>query len=589
MPARDPNSQEPESSDTMQWSTLGKGERARDLSNTTLGDFQILRLLGRGGMGEVYLARQTSLHREVALKVLRPELLKNVGRLREEALAAGKLNDTNIVHIYDFREIDGIGFIAMEYVQGTNLKEYLTKKGPPELMLALSIMRQAGSAVKAAGEMGLVHRDIKPENLLLTKKGVVKVADFGLCRDLDRAEQRTEITHEGVTLGTPLYMSPEQAQGHSLDHRSDLYSLGITFYHMLAGEPPFQAPNPVAVALKQVKETPVDLSVHCPKDQYRDICRLVMKLIEKDPGDRYQSASEMLRDLSKIRESIVSSSTTEAVPLPAGLLGSSAAIATNGKSTGLSLDQTVAGRSTGSSMATTQAEPTVQPRSLTGLLAATMFVALLGGAATGYFLRSPDLLAANAKAPATQPGLWMSPGWRDVTKQASPEKQYRYAQIQAPSTEREAAWLAVPGHFPQAKEWTSRAYTQLTRVLFREREAARLKSLARELERLDRGHEKRLAEIAEVAGRTLDQDPEGVIGLFTPAFTISMTDPGLAELSLEVTLDVIRTTSQNPVAAKPATMQKLKQIEQRLIVKTIELTMTDTLGRVSQPSPESTN
>ena len=209
-------------------------------------------------MGEVYLARQVSLNRPVALKVLRPDLLTRpdyLSRFEAEATAVAKLNHPNIVHIYTLGVVDGVRFIAMEYVQGTNLREFLQKKGALDFPLALSIMRQAGVAVGAAGELGLVHRDIKPENLLLTRKGQVKVADFGLCRDLDAEE--VHLTQPGITMGTPAYMSPEQAQGHTLDHRSDLYSLGVTFYHMLTGEVPFRADSPLAVALKHVKDTPV--------------------------------------------------------------------------------------------------------------------------------------------------------------------------------------------------------------------------------------------------------------------------------------------------------------------------------------------
>src|SRR5581483_4570706 len=175
------------------------------------------------------------------------------------------------------------------------------RKGVPDLPLALAIMRQAGLAVGAAGEVGLIHRDIKPENLLLTKKGQVKVADFGLCRGPDA--DKLHLTQPGVTLGTPMYMSPEQVQGYALDHRSDLYSLGVTFYHMLAGFPPFHAESPVALALKHVREAPISLAVHRP-DLPRDLVDLVMKLMAKDPADRYQSAAEMLRDLARVKEKI---------------------------------------------------------------------------------------------------------------------------------------------------------------------------------------------------------------------------------------------------------------------------------------------
>src|SRR3954468_18656421 len=288
------------------------GPSLRDLTGVKLGDFHAERLLGRGGMGEVYLARQISLNRSVALKVLRPDLLTKpayLARFEAEATAVAKLNHPNIVTIYTLGFVDGIRFIAMEYVQGTNLRDYLLKKGVLDLPLALSIMKQAGVAVGAAGELGLIHRDIKPENLLLTKKGQVKVADFGLCRDQD--SERLDITQPGITLGTPLYMSPEQAQGHALDHRSDLYSLGVTFYHMLAGEPPFRAETPLAIALKHVKDTPVSLAVHRP-DLPPELVRLVMKLMARSLNDRYQSASEMLRDLAKIRGTLTTMPIAEA-------------------------------------------------------------------------------------------------------------------------------------------------------------------------------------------------------------------------------------------------------------------------------------
>ncbi len=173
------------------------------------------------------------------------------------------MNHPNIVHVYTLGCVEGIRFIAMEYVPGTNLRDYIVKKGALDLTLALAIMKQAGVAIGAAGALGLIHRDIKPENLLLTKKGQVKIADFGLCRDQD-ADQQLDLTQPGVTLGTPAVHEPGASPGQALDHRSDLYSLGVTFYHMLAGEPPFRAETPLALALKHVKDTPVSLAVHRP-------------------------------------------------------------------------------------------------------------------------------------------------------------------------------------------------------------------------------------------------------------------------------------------------------------------------------------
>ena len=188
---------------------------------------------------------------------MHPRLLSKpayLARFEAEATAVAKLTHPNIVHVYTLVTVGPVRFIAMEYVEGTNLREYIVRKGALDLPLALSIMRQAGQAIGAAGEVGLIHRDIKPENLLLTRKGRVKVADFGLCRDL--GADRLHVTQPGTTMGTPLYMSPEQAQGQPLDHRSDLYSLGVTFYHMLTGEPPFRADSAVALALKHVNENP---------------------------------------------------------------------------------------------------------------------------------------------------------------------------------------------------------------------------------------------------------------------------------------------------------------------------------------------
>ena len=189
-------------------------------------------------MGDVYLARQLSLDRPVALKVIKAEWAANptyMGRFEAEAWAAAKLSHPNIVHIYTLGSEGSVRFIAMEYVKGMSLRDYLKKRGLPDLTLAVAIMRQSGLAVKAAGEAGLVHRDIKPENLLLTKNQL-KVADFGLAQL--PAEDRMHLTGPGIAVGTPMYMSPEQVQGKELDTRSDLYSLGVTYYYMLTGEPP---------------------------------------------------------------------------------------------------------------------------------------------------------------------------------------------------------------------------------------------------------------------------------------------------------------------------------------------------------------
>lgn len=286
-----------------------------DLTGRTLGDFHILRRIGSGGMGQVYLARQTSLKRDVALKLLRGELNENhtaLARFQAEAQAVAKLNHPNIVHIHQIGESDGLRYMVLEFVDGRNLRDYLARKGPPDLPVSLSVMRQVALALQKAHEQGIVHRDIKPENILVTRKVEVKVTDFGLSRFFTPEAPATNLTQSGVTLGTPLYMSPEQVQGHTVDQRSDIYSFGVTCYHLLAGEPPFRGSSAFEVALKHVQEQPRPLSDLRP-DLPAELCGMVHKMMAKNPGDRYQSAKDVLRDLVKLRD---------------GLTGVSAAVAT---------------------------------------------------------------------------------------------------------------------------------------------------------------------------------------------------------------------------------------------------------------------
>src|SRR5690349_10642706 len=201
------------------------GAAELDLTGKTLGDFHILNRLGQGGMGQVYLAEQRSLQRKVALKILRPELAADrtaLERFKAEATAVARVPHANIVQVYTVGMENGIAFMALEYVEGRNLREYLARKGPPELLPALRIMLQVASALQRAGELGIVHRDIKPENILLTRRGEVKVADFGLSRYFAGGQPAVNLTQPGVTLGTPLYMSPEQVQGQPVDPRSDI-------------------------------------------------------------------------------------------------------------------------------------------------------------------------------------------------------------------------------------------------------------------------------------------------------------------------------------------------------------------------------
>ncbi len=272
-----------------------------------LGEFRLLRLLGRGGMAEVYLAEQTSLHRQVAIKILREDVSENdlaLKRFEREAHAAAGLSHANIVQVYVVGEEDGIHFIAQEYVQGLNLKQYIKRKGPPSASLAIHFMKQMASALEKAGSAGIVHRDVKPENMLVTRKGIVKVADFGLAQlAAPQDGSVVELTQIGTTMGTPLYMSPEQVQGHKVSHKSDLYSLGVTCYHMLAGRPPFQGETPMSVAIQHLNDQPESLVERRP-DLPPALCHVVHRMMAKKPADRYADAGAVLRDLKEISSAL---------------------------------------------------------------------------------------------------------------------------------------------------------------------------------------------------------------------------------------------------------------------------------------------
>ncbi len=552
----------------------------RDLTGVTLGDYEVDRLLGRGGMGEVYLARQVSLNRHVAIKVLRPELLSKanyLSRFEAEATAVAKLNHPNIVHVYALGLEDGVRFIAMEYVAGTTLRDYIRKKGRLELPLALSIMRQAAVAVGVAGEVGLIHRDLKPENLLLTKKGQVKIADFGLCRDLDASP--LDLTQPGVTMGTPAYMSPEQAQGLAVDHRSDLYSLGATFYYMLTGETPFQGDTAIAVALKHLRDIPRKPSNICPEIPPA-LDRLIMKLLEKAPANRYQSAAELLPDLARIREAMHAPSGLQPMNDVPGISGSSPPPP--------EMVTTRSGQASSLSMIQVESPSAPSRRRIPGALKYVMLAAATGlGGALGWMQRPEDLLSASEAVPAgklrTMPGLWIDPRWEQVPQAASVEGQFHYAQLLAPADQREAAWLAVPGKWPGSKDWAARSYTQLARHLLSRNDADRLRAFAAEIDHWENGqtHEKELADVIRAGVCALDKDLDGVIDAFKgKANPENLTDPALIELGLKV-IDEAEEVATQPGA--PANLKlardNLRKIRESLLTKLIQTERLDGFPR----------
>lgn len=290
-----------------------------DLVNQTLGEFQLLKHLGSGGMADVYLAEQTSLQRQVAVKVMKPSLIATSGevmlaRFKQEAMMAAGLNHPNIVQVYTVGEDQGLHFIAQEFVKGKDLASILKTKKVPDLGSSLLVIRQVASALKASGQAGIVHRDIKPENILVTKTGEVKVADFGLAQ-LHETNKDGSLTREGMTLGTPLYMSPEQVSGLELDPRSDVYSFGVTCYQLLCGKTPFTGSSPMAIAVQHLNTLPPQLKEKNPK--LPDvICRMVHRMMAKDRDLRYQSAADVSSDLKVLINAYKQKQNLDVVKLP---------------------------------------------------------------------------------------------------------------------------------------------------------------------------------------------------------------------------------------------------------------------------------
>ncbi len=257
--------------------------------------FEILQLLGQGGMGAVYKARDTELERLVALKLIRPELASHpeiLRRFKQELILAREVTHRNVIRIFDLGQAQGIKFITMEYVEGRDLKGQIHEKGKFTAEEAVPIVLQIAAALEAAHTAGVVHRDLKPQNVMSDKDGRVYVMDFGIARSLEHQG----MTQTGALMGTPEYMSPEQAKGEKVDARSDLFALGIIFYEMLTGISPFKAETAMAMMFKRTQEraTPLSqLNLGVPPV----ISDIVSKCLETKAEERYQSAREVITDL----------------------------------------------------------------------------------------------------------------------------------------------------------------------------------------------------------------------------------------------------------------------------------------------------
>lgn len=418
-----------------------------DLTNRQFGDYHILRRIGGGAMAEVYLAEQRSLGRRVALKILKPELAADetyLKRFVREARAIAQLVHPNLVQIYQADCIDGFWFIAQEYVSGQTLQQLVRRGGPLSAKRVADILWQVSAALDCAAESGVVHRDIKPDNILLGDNGDVKVADFGLARVIDSQEQSSlALTQVGMTLGTPLYMSPEQAQGKPLDHRSDMYSLGITCYFALNGQPPFHGDTALAVAIQHINQPPKSLETLRP-DVPPPLVRIIHRMIEKEPKDRYQTFHDVQLELRSLYT--VSLNDKEA------------------ESRLTDWNRFRMNRSDQQLLLTTEKlqrmmlkEKSLKKRKRFWSIGLFLLLALFGlaGFTLGYWHS------------ASKPGLLREPDSSSVMPQPTVEEQWVYACL-ANTPE---AWYAVIDHFPDEENtWGRKAKRQLIRFYFHQGE-----------------------------------------------------------------------------------------------------------------------
>jgi eukaryotic-like serine/threonine-protein kinase len=418
-----------------------------DLSGRQLGDYRLLRRLGTGAMAVVYLAEQCSLNRQVAFKVLRGGLVDDetyVRRFQREAKAAAALVHANIVQIHEVGCVDRVYFIAQEYVEGQNLRSWINRNEKPPLAPILSVMCQVAAALAKAGSRGIVHRDIKPENILITRSGEVKVADFGLAR-LPNQGDPVELTQVGITLGTPLYMSPEQVEGKPLDPRSDLYSFGVTCYHMIVGSPPFSGETPLSVAVQHLKKEPERLDT-LRTDLPRELCEAVHRMLAKDPKQRYQSARQLLQDLRRIQQERLGNQWPDNLP----------GWAEAGVDT-VTVEPIQATQRLQVVMETTVVPSRASRRRLA--LAAAVACMFLTGAAAAWLLlgRSPLVTA--------------QPDYAAVTREDTALQQY----IKASRLDTPKAWQAVIDYFPveQDRLHADRARQELIRIYLRKGDYAK--------------------------------------------------------------------------------------------------------------------
>jgi serine/threonine-protein kinase len=267
--------------------------------------YEVLSTLGKGGMGVVYRARDLTLDDIVALKVLRGEMLKDdpthLERFKQEIKLARRITHRNVLRTHDFGEASGTPYISMEYLEGVTLKDLIKNKGALPVPVGLRIAKQMGQGLEAAHAQGVVHRDIKPQNMLiLPETGDLKIMDFGIARvNAVKTDEASGLTTAGTVMGTPDYMSPEQAQGLNADFRSDIYSLGIVLYEVFTGALPFTGDTMMQIVLSHIRTPPPPPRQRNPRIPER-LEAVILKAVEKDPARRYQTVADLLEDLDEV-------------------------------------------------------------------------------------------------------------------------------------------------------------------------------------------------------------------------------------------------------------------------------------------------
>jgi eukaryotic-like serine/threonine-protein kinase len=279
-----------------------------DLVGQVLADrYRVVRLVGEGGMGQVYEAQHVNINKRFALKLLRPEIVSNadaVQRFRQEAWSASSIGHENIIEIEDFATLpSGAVYLAMEFLAGLSLAERMRQEPPIDFAQALDVVIQVASGLGAAHEKGIIHRDMKPENIFLAQKhgrAIVKILDFGIAK-VSGADGNKSLTRTGTIFGTPHYMSPEQALGKALDHRSDIYSVGVIMYELFTGKVPFEAESFMGILTKHITSTPKPPREAAPDRAIPDeVEAVILRAMAKEPDERHQSMGELITDVAAV-------------------------------------------------------------------------------------------------------------------------------------------------------------------------------------------------------------------------------------------------------------------------------------------------